>query len=51
MNNIKDIMSRESNFIDVFFTRNIPEHIRDFLIGAKATKNEYKDVIISYDGE
>ena len=48
MSNIKDIDFRTGNFVDVFFARNIPIHVRSFLHGAQPLKESYKDLTVPF---
>lgn len=48
MSNIKDIIAKGTRFVDVFFSRNMPENIRDFLNGAKPIQESYEDKTISF---
>ena len=48
MSTVKDIITKGTRFVDVFFDRNIPENVSDFLYGAKPTKEHYEDRTISF---
>ena len=48
MSNVKDIITKGTRFVDVFFDRNIPNNVRDFLYGAKPIRESYEDKTISF---
>ena len=48
MSTVKDVITKGAHFVDVFFDRNIPENVRDFLYGAKPTKEHYENKTISF---
>ena len=48
MKDIRSINFEGKNIIDVFFSRSVPENVRDFLSGAKPIKETYVDKTVSF---
>ena len=48
MSTVKDIITKNSHFVDVFFDGNVPQNIRDFFSGAKPIQESYNDKTIYF---
>ena len=48
MSTVKDIITKNSHYVDVFFDGNVPQNIRDFFSGAKPIQESYNDKTISF---
>lgn len=48
MSDIKQFITQDAYFVDVFFDRNVPQNIRDFFAGAKSIQESYEDKTFSF---